>query len=137
MAPQAQPAPTSWVLMQLGKHLTQHGRRWRTKLNDLWRSGKDEPWARQLRNNHALWLRRQTTDTLVMHITNVAYIEAANGLHAVDGELEIEDAGRVSESGQNPGGEEGAYVQAWVWVPKEAMHRVMHDAHQIDLEKLQ
>lgn len=44
-----------------------------------------------------------------------AYIRKAKSDHHVDGHLEIDDDAVVSES------EEGAYVQAWVWVPKEAI----------------
>lgn len=38
------------------------------------------------------------------------YLDQARDLYHRDGELEIEDEGIVSDS------DEGAYVQAWVWV---------------------
>lgn len=43
------------------------------------------------------------------------YREAAKRLHHRDGELEIDDNARVSH-----GADDGAYVQAWVWVPRAA-----------------
>jgi hypothetical protein len=39
----------------------------------------------------------------------------ARRLHAVEGELEIDEGARISRAKGNPDG--GAYVQAWVWVP--------------------
>lgn len=48
-------------------------------------------------------------------IAGEAYRKAARAQHHVDGYLEVDDDAVVSES------EEGAYVQAWVWVSKEAI----------------
>lgn len=42
------------------------------------------------------------------------YVRAAQRDKHVDGELEIDDHAVVSMC------EEGAYVEAWVWIPKEA-----------------
>lgn len=39
------------------------------------------------------------------------YVEAARRLHHVEGELEIDDNAKLSDSGDG-----GEYVQAWVWV---------------------
>jgi hypothetical protein len=42
------------------------------------------------------------------------YVEAARRLYEREGEYEIDDNAEVSY-GDDP----GAYVQAWVWVPRE------------------
>lgn len=44
------------------------------------------------------------------------WIEAASLLFAEEGRIEIDDHAMVS-----PGDDPGAYVQAWVWVPIEAV----------------
>lgn len=46
-------------------------------------------------------------------VGGVAYRKAAKSQYHSEGQVEIDDDALVSES------EEGAYVQAWVWVPKE------------------
>lgn len=121
MAPRAEKPPVDYVLFDLGRHLAQHGRRWRTKLQQLWVAGKDAglPWARVLRNNHLGWVRRQTTDTLAYHVQCAAFRTAAASDHHVDGEVEIDDGGEVSFS------DEGAYVQAWVWVPRHRAEEIL------------
>ena len=43
------------------------------------------------------------------------YVVRAHELHHSDGELEVDDDAIVSIAEQP----EGAYVQCWVWVPKE------------------
>lgn len=48
--------------------------------------------------------------------TAVQYREAAERLHGIEGECEI-DGDAVVSFGDSP----GAYVQAWVWVPKDAL----------------
>src|SRR5260370_23329918 len=49
-----------------------------------------------------------------------AYREAAKRLHHVEGECEIDDnAKQAKVSRTRKQDEEGAYVQAWVWVPRE------------------
>jgi hypothetical protein len=50
--------------------------------------------------------------------TNAEYIKAAKKLHEVDGECEIDERAKVS---RNDNEEEGAYVAAWVWVPREVV----------------
>jgi hypothetical protein len=47
-------------------------------------------------------------------VTDEEYIEKAIDLHYRDGELEIDSNAVVSR-----GDDDGAYVQAWVWVPKD------------------
>lgn len=44
--------------------------------------------------------------------TDKQYVNAAQRLHHDEGTLEVDDAATVSH-----GAEDGAYVQAWVWVP--------------------
>jgi hypothetical protein len=44
------------------------------------------------------------------------YIEAARREYQLEGEIEVDDNAIVST---NDDGEDGAYVQAWVWVPNE------------------
>ena len=46
--------------------------------------------------------------------TNEQYIKAAQELHNSDGSLEVDDGAPVSR-----GDDDGAYVQAWVWVYDE------------------
>lgn len=56
-------------------------------------------------------------------ISTKLYVEAARRLHHEDGEVEIDDRPRISRS-EDQDGEQGAYVQAWVWVPREeARHK--------------
>jgi len=43
--------------------------------------------------------------------------DRARELHQVDGEIEIDDDAEVSQNVETTS--EGAYVQAWVWVPFE------------------
>lgn len=46
---------------------------------------------------------------------NIKWFRArARELYHIDGEIEVEENARVSL-----GGTEGAYVQAWVWVPSD------------------
>lgn len=47
---------------------------------------------------------------------NARYIAAAGRLHARDNDLEIDGDAKVSI-----GDDDGAYVQAWVWVPKSEL----------------
>jgi hypothetical protein len=49
------------------------------------------------------------------------YRDAAKRLHEVDGECEIDYRAKVSRV-DGPE-EEGAYVQAWVWVPREEVDK--------------
>ena len=44
-----------------------------------------------------------------------AYRHAAKRLHAAEGEIEFDADAAVSPS------EDGAYVQAWIWVDREAL----------------
>lgn len=58
------------------------------------------------------------------HLTDKQYILAAQRLFTDEGEIEVDDdsgtlpKGRVSRS-EDQDGEQGAYVMAWVYVPKE------------------
>jgi hypothetical protein len=45
------------------------------------------------------------------------YRDAAKKLFHSEGELEIDAGAPVSKADPEDGGDEGAYVQAWVWVP--------------------
>jgi hypothetical protein len=45
------------------------------------------------------------------------YRDAAKKLFHREGELEIDAGAPVSKADPEDGGDEGAYVQAWVWVP--------------------
>jgi hypothetical protein len=49
-----------------------------------------------------------------------AYFQHARDHMQKDGEVEIDDDARVSLS-EDGGGVCGAYVQAWIWVPKDAL----------------
>lgn len=50
-------------------------------------------------------------------ITTGAYVKAAKSIYHREGEIEVDDTAEISES---PDGD-GAYVQAWVWVPIEEL----------------
>lgn len=47
--------------------------------------------------------------------TKQKYRDAARKLYGRDGQVEIDDSARVSCGDEN----EGAYVQAWVWVRRD------------------
>src|SRR5712691_6732601 len=49
------------------------------------------------------------------------YREAAKRLHQEDGECEIDANAKISRASTED--EEGAYVQAWVWVPRQAVDK--------------
>jgi hypothetical protein len=49
-------------------------------------------------------------------ISDEAFIQAAKALFEQEGKLEIDADAKVS---RNEGGDDGAYVQAWVWVENE------------------
>ena len=49
-----------------------------------------------------------------MKITNAQYVPTARRLYQNDGETEVDDNAKVSR-----GADDGAYVQAWVWVGNE------------------
>lgn len=49
------------------------------------------------------------------------YRDAAKRPYHVDGATEIDDKARVSR--ESIAREEGAYVQAWVWVPRQAIDK--------------
>lgn len=51
-----------------------------------------------------------------MKITNTQYVATANRLYHNDGEIEVDDNAKVSR-----GADDGAYVQAWVWVGNESI----------------
>ena len=48
--------------------------------------------------------------------------EAARRMYNKDGEIEIDPGAKVSISDEG----EGAYVQAWVWVPLEEVGEITH-----------
>ncbi len=51
--------------------------------------------------------------------TNKQTVKTAKRLFQDDGTLEVDDGAEVSRADGNP--EQGAYVQAWVWVPDDAV----------------
>lgn len=53
-----------------------------------------------------------------MQVTNEQYVLAAKKLYTSEGEIEVDANAEVSR-----GDDDGAYVQAWVWVPNSvALH---------------
>jgi hypothetical protein len=56
--------------------------------------------------------------------TEEDYRTAARRLYNKDGECEVDPGAVVSM--QDPGEAEGAYVQAWVWVPLEEVGEITH-----------
>ena len=53
-----------------------------------------------------------------MTMTDDEYREAARKEYQREGEIEIDDEAEVSRANE-VGGDDGAYVQAWVWVANE------------------
>ena len=54
------------------------------------------------------------------NITDKQYVDAASRLYHEEGTIEIDDETRSSVSAQvSRGADDGAYVEAWVWVPNE------------------
>lgn len=58
------------------------------------------------------------TPTYLVH----EYREAAMEFHHDEGELEVDDYAPVSQAKNNP--DEGAYVQAWIWISDEEVQRL-------------
>lgn len=56
-----------------------------------------------------------------MHLIH-HYREAAVEFHHDEGELEVDDHAPVSQANGNP--DEGAYVQAWIWISDEEVQRL-------------
>ncbi len=54
--------------------------------------------------------------------TNKQYRAAAKLAHHVDGEIEIDDKAKISKDPKNE--DQGAYVQAWIWVSDEEIGNV-------------
>lgn len=56
------------------------------------------------------------------------YLEAAEALHARDGEIEFDSDGIISESeGPGDGEIQGAYVQGWVYVSAEELEQLQRN----------
>lgn len=56
--------------------------------------------------------------------TGPQYVAKARELHEVEGEVEIDrlmTTNRQVSRSEDQDGEQGAYVRAWVWVPREAI----------------
>ncbi len=75
--------------------------------------GADHPIAARLR-------RRLSEDSTQCA---EAFREAASAAHAKEGKIEIDNGAPISE------GEDGAYVNAWVWVPWSALPQEHWPAH--------
>lgn len=54
-------------------------------------------------------------------LSDEAFRKAAKDMLEVEGVLEIDDTAEVSRNDDAASGGDGAYVQAWVWVPNEAV----------------
>lgn len=65
---------------------------------------------------------RQVEERKARH-TEAEYVAAARRMHHDEGTLEVEPDAPVSWAV----GEGGAYVQAWVWVPDDAIARARGD----------
>jgi hypothetical protein len=55
------------------------------------------------------------------HPNKKKMIEAARRIFQEEGTIEIDDEATISRAEKNP--EQGAYVQAWVWVTDEEARR--------------
>lgn len=55
----------------------------------------------------------------VLDPTSTQYRRAAKRMFGEDGVIEFDDEAEVSKGDPEAGGDLGAYVQAWVWVPIE------------------
>ena len=61
------------------------------------------------------------------------YLEAARRFHHEDGNIEIDEAGvvsaqvRVLAQERERGLEDGAYVRAWIWVPRDEAYQIFRE----------
>jgi len=108
------------VLNHLLKFAETRGRFWRRKLRDYWHTGvtsgfldQDESAAlRAVRNSLAPRLASLSVEQMESWQEEDRYRAAATGFFHKDGECEIDKGAKVAL-----GDNEGAYVQAWIWVP--------------------
>ena len=112
------------ALNHLLKFAETRGRFWRRKLRDYWYTGvtsgfldQDEAAALQaVRNRLAHKLNALSVEQLAVWHEEDRYRSAAEEFFHKDGECEIDEGAKVSR-----GADEGAYVQAWIWVPASAL----------------
>lgn len=52
-----------------------------------------------------------------------AYRQAAHRLYAKPGVVDVDETASVSVAASDGRGTLGAYVEAWVWVPKDALNK--------------
>ena len=112
------------VLNHLLKFAETRGRFWRRKLRDYWHTGvtsgfldQDEAAAlRAVRNSLAHKLNSLSVEQMEEWRDEDLYRQAAWDNFHSGGKCEIDGGARVSLSGS-----EGAYVQAWIWVPASCL----------------
>lgn len=112
------------VLKHLLNFAKSRGLFWRRKLRDYWYTGvtsgfldEDEASALQAaRNSVADKVTHLTVGRMEAWLEEDRYRIAAEDLFHREGQCEIDEGAKVSL-----GDDEGAYVQAWVWVPASAL----------------
>ncbi len=115
---------TAERLNHLLEFVESRGRFWRSKLHAYWCNGvtsgfmgPEQAAALQvLRNCCAPLIRSVSVTQLQKWRDEDRYRTAAEEFFHKDGECEIDEGAKVSL-----GDDEGAYVQAWVWVPASCL----------------
>lgn len=115
----------SYRLATLIKFAETRGRNWRRKLQDYWSTGVTSGW---LDSDEAAHLQAIRNDVGPVELGNISlplmeewqeddlYREAASEMYENDGSIEIDGSANISR-----GDDDGAYVQAWVWVPSSRL----------------
>ena len=114
--------PSDELILALDDFAKANGHQWRSKLRRYWCS--DSPKAngllRQVRNQHLPWFERQTTATIDQLAEYARYRAAAYSLHSKD-DIKIGAIAACKPAVSDS--DEGAWVQAWVFVPVEAIQK--------------
>lgn len=114
--------PSDELILALDDFAKANGHQWRSKLRRYWcgDNPKADGLLRQVRNQHLPWFERQTTATIDQLAEYARYREAAYSLHSKD-DIKIGAIAACKPAVSDS--EEGAWVQAWVFVPVEAVQK--------------
>lgn len=105
------------------------GHFWKRKLRSYWLGRNSHGWLddhqasrlQQIRNTFGpSFLSAVTVADLQAWQEEDFYRGAAKQMHEEEGTLEIDEGAPISA---DPESDEGCYIQAWVWVSKDAMQR--------------
>lgn len=115
------PAVVNQNIDLLHQFVMQHGHQWKTKLRRKWLTDvpAEQAWMRKLRNELPIsTFGAITTADVERWYEEHLYREKAWELHG-DEDIDIGAVGAAQSVVSLS--EAGAWVQAWVWVPKEAL----------------